>query len=113
MQRKGLIVAKKIRPTKIKNLLEKIKECIEQKKYTQTEHAIVRGKEREVNLAEIKHILITGYEEKRKTSFDEKFNTWNYAIRGKTKIDQLDLRVIVSFDESGLLIITVMYVGDL
>jgi hypothetical protein len=57
----------KKRSPKIENLLEKIKECLEQKRYTQTEHAIVRQKEREITLAEIRHVLITGYEEKIKT----------------------------------------------
>ena len=56
---------------------------------------------------------MTGYEEKIKTRFDEQYNTWNYAIRGKTKIDQIDMRIIVAFDEEGMLIITVMYVGGL
>lgn len=109
---KGSLVTKK-RPPKIENLLEKIRECLEQKRYTHTEHAIIRQKKREITLAEIRHILITGYEEKIKTSFDERYNTWNYAIRGKTKIDKLDARVIVAFDERGMLIITVMYIGDL
>jgi hypothetical protein len=103
----------KKRPSKIENLLEKIKGCLEQKRYTQTEHAIVREKEREITLAEIKHVLMTGYEEKIKTSFDEHYNTWTYAIRGKTKIDKLDVRVIVAFDKKGMLIITVMNVGGL
>ena len=38
---------------------------------------------------------------------------WNYAVRGKTKIDKLDARIIVSFDEDGMLIITAMYVGGI
>lgn len=103
----------KKRPPKITKLLEKIKECIEQKKYTHTEHAIVRQNERDITLAEVRHVLITGYEEKTKTSFDEKYNTWNYAIRGKTKIDKLDVRIIIAFDETGMIIITVMHVGGL
>ncbi|MFI5343400.1 MAG: DUF4258 domain-containing protein [Chlamydiales bacterium] len=109
---KGLIVTKQ-RPPKIENLLEKIRECLEQKRYTHTEHAIVRQKEREITLPEIRYVLTTGYEEKIKTVFDEQYKTWNYAIRGKTKIDKLDVRVIVSFDERGMLIITVMHVGGL
>ena len=112
MDIKDRFVTKK-RPPKIENLLEKIKECLEQKRYTHTEHAIVRKKEREITLAEIRHILMTGCEEKIKSRFNEHYNTWNYAIRGKTKIEKLDVRVIVAFDEKGMLIITVMYVGGL
>lgn len=98
---------------KIKNLLEKIKDCIEQKRYTHTEHAHVRQKERTITLAEVTHVLLTGYEEKSKTRFDERYNTWNYSIRGKTNIDKSDVRVIVAFDDLGMLIITVMCVGNL
>jgi hypothetical protein len=38
---------------------------------------------------------------------------WKYAVKGKTKIDELDVRVIVAFDEDGILIITVMHIGGL
>lgn len=103
----------KKKPPKIENLLGKIKKCLDQNRYTQTEHAIHRQNERQITLAEAIHVLLTGYEEKNKTSFDTRFNTWKYAIRGKTKIDKLDVRVIISFDVNDLLIITVMYVGDL
>ena len=43
--------------------------------------------------------------EKRKDKFDEAYNSWNYSVRGKT-VDLRELRVIVSFDDSGMLIIT-------
>ncbi len=105
-------MAKK-KPVKAKNVLEIIKKCIEEDRYTMTIHALYRKNERNINFSEIVHVLKTGYEEKKKTIFEDKKNAWNYAIRGKTKIDDLDIRVIVSFDDSGMLIITVMYIGDL
>lgn len=49
----------------------------------------------------------SGWHEKRKDSYSEEFKAWNYAIRGST-IDEREIRVIVSFDDSGLLIITVI-----
>lgn len=78
-----------------------------------TTHAISRQKERRITVAEVIHILKTGYEEKKKTTFDETNKVWKYAIRGKTKIDELDIRVIVIVDNDGMLVITVMYIGDL
>lgn len=51
------------------------------------------------------YVIRHGYHEKRKDSFSEEYQGWNYAIRGKT-IDRRSLRVVVSFDESGMLIIT-------
>ena len=59
------------------------------------------------------HILKTGYEEKKKACFDDQNNVWKYAIRGMTKIGKLDVRVVVTFEDNGMLIITVMYVEKL
>ena len=101
------------RPNKLPNVLERIKECIEKGNYFVTAHAYIRQNERIINLPETLHVLKTGYEEKRKTSFDIEHKTWKYAIRGKTTRDQLDVRVIVAFDENGMLIITVMHVEKL
>lgn len=97
------------RPEKLENILAKIKECIEQKKYTFTNHALQRVKERGIDMATTRYILLTGHEDKRKSVFDEANNCWKYAITGISK-DELRIRVIVAFDEDGMLVITVMYV---
>lgn len=86
------------RPKKIENLLERIRDSISSGAYRDTFHAIERKAERNITLPEIIHVLKTGRHEKNKDHFEEVFNAWNYAIRGKT-IDELELRVIVSFDE--------------
>ena len=101
------------RPKKKENIIELIRECIENDRYTMTTHALSRQSERKINVAEIIHVLKTGNEEKKKTCFDDNNNTWKYAIKGKTKLDKLDVRVIVAFDEFEMLIITVMYTGKL
>ncbi len=41
----------------------------------------------------------------REAGQDERHEAWCYAIRGKT-VDKRELRVVVSFDENYLLIIT-------
>jgi hypothetical protein len=99
------------RPEKFENVLENIKECLEQKKYTFSRHALDRVEERGIDTKTAKYILLNGYEEKRKTCFDKDNNTWKYAIRGMTE-DELPVRIIVSFDEDGMVVITVMYVLD-
>jgi hypothetical protein len=72
-------------------------------------HAVKRQKERNIILTEILHVLNTGRHERGKDRFDERFNSWNYAIRGWT-LDRQDLRVIISFEEENdLLIITAFY----
>lgn len=100
----------KKRPSKLENILEIIRKCIEEDRYTLTTHAFVRHREREISVSEIVHVLKSGYEEKNKTCFDENNVVWKYAIRGKTKIEKLDVRVIVTIDDDGMLIITVMHI---
>lgn len=96
---------------KIEDVLTAIKECISEDRYTISTHALLRQNQRQINLADVLHVLKTGYEEKRKTRYEN--GVWKYAIRGKTKISKVDLRIIVTFEEEGILIITVMYVERL
>jgi len=70
-----------------------------------TVHATQRLSERAITRQEILYVLKNGFREQRKDRFDEQYDAWNYAIRGKT-VDGRQLRVIVSFEESVLLIIT-------
>lgn len=99
------------RPEKRENLLESIHQRIAQDRFLITFHAQERKLQRSISLQQVKFVLLHGYHEKRKDQFDEVFNAWNYAIRGRT-FDLIDLRVIVSFDEEDdLLIITTFEVG--
>jgi hypothetical protein len=52
------------------------------------------------------HVLKTGFHENKKTSFNNVFQTWNYAIRGVTE-DLKNVRVIISFS-SEMMIVTVI-----
>ena len=92
------------KPKKIENLLERIRNCINSDTYRDTFHAIERKAERNITLPEIIYVLTSGRHEKNKDHFEEVFNSWNYAIRGKT-MDGLELRVIVSFDKDRDLLI--------
>lgn len=65
--------------------------------------------ERGIDVYTTLFVLTQGHEEKQKTKFDPERNAWKYAIRGKT-VDDLDIRVIIGFDEDDMLVITVMYV---
>ena len=93
------------RAPKISNLMETIRKCIEQGRYLDTRHATQRQAERNVTRPEYLHALLNGYHEKRKDKFEEAYSTWNYSVRGKT-IDARELRIVVSFDENNMLIIT-------
>ncbi|MFV0341214.1 MAG: DUF4258 domain-containing protein [Parachlamydiaceae bacterium] len=78
-------------------------------RYRESRHARIRQEERCIDLPDVLFVLKNGYHEKRKSSFDEVFQVWKYAIRGST-LDGIDIRIIVSFDDDGMLIITVMHV---
>jgi len=94
------------RPKKTENLLEKIKRYIDSGSYIITNHAIKRQDERSILAIDILHILKNGRHEEDKTLFKVKYQSWNYAIRGKT-IDGVDLRVVVAFEKK-MVVITVI-----
>jgi len=101
----SVTILKMDHPQKLLNLMSTIKDCIEEGRYLDTRHALERQIERTITRPEILYVLKTGYHEKKKDQFDEFYRAWNYAIRGKTR-DKREIRVIVSFDENGMLIIT-------
>lgn len=100
---------KKHKPQQIKDLINKICECIDHAMFAQSRHAIQRQNTRDISLEDALYVLKTGYHEKDKTYFDDAFQEWKYAIRGKT-LENLDIRVIIAFDKYGMIIITVMHV---
>jgi hypothetical protein len=101
------MVKKAVLPKKQAGLLQVIKKCLENGRYKFSKHALERKAERALELPDILCVLETGYHESAKDSWSQEYKTWNYAIRGETT-DQNLARIIVSFDSSGLLIITVI-----
>ena len=95
------------RVLKIKDLLAEVEKCLQKGKYLYTGHAHQRLQKRVVTRQEVRQVLRNGYHEKRKDEFIEEYNSWNYSIKGTT-IDKRVLRVIVSFDSSNMLIITII-----
>lgn len=95
------------KPEKLSNLLLQIEERLKNDAYRFTKHALERKNERFVEIPDIIHVLLTGRHEKQKDTWDELYNAWNYAVVGRT-LENQNLRVIVSFDDDGLLIITVI-----
>ncbi len=95
---------------KIQNLPATVETCIERGHYLDTRHATDRQTERSISRTEILYVLRNGRHEKSKDQYQERFKAWNYAIRGRT-IDKREVRVIVSFDENNMLIITAIELG--
>ena len=86
--------------------MDVIRECLDSGRYLDTRHATERQQERDITRPEMIFVLRGGHHEKSKDRFDEQYNAWNYAVRGRT-IDRKELRIVVSFEEAtGMLIIT-------
>ena len=82
-----------------------VRRHVEADRYLSTVHADLRALQRKILLPDLLYVLRTGYHEKSKDRYDVAYDAWNYAVRGRT-VDRRELRVIVSFDENGMLIIT-------
>ena len=95
---------------KIQNLAEIVLDCIRRGNYYDTRHVVSRQAVRNINRMEVLYILKNGRHEKRKDQYQERYKAWNYAIRGRT-LDKRELRVVVSFDENNMLIITAIELG--
>ena len=93
------------RPPKHEDVPALVREHIDAGRYLDTRHASSRKAERQITLPEVLYVLRHGYHEKRKDQFKEEHDAWTYAMRGKT-VDRRELRICVSFDPSGMLIIT-------
>jgi Domain of unknown function (DUF4258) len=99
-------------PPKIDRLLERIRTALDTGRFLDTVHITQRQAERQITRPEMLYVLRHGWHEKRKDVFDTRYQAWNYAIRGKT-IDGRHLRVVVSFEEeTRLLIITAIALGE-
>ena len=74
--------------------------------YRLTKHAAEEQAKDDLDMPDTLHVLRTGIHESKKTTFSNKFQKWNYAIRGRTE-DLKEVRVIISFTEE-MMIVTVM-----
>lgn len=95
------------RPPKLQEVLELARNCIERGRYIPTFHAECRQFERDVTLADALHVIKTGYRELKHDQYKEEWCAWNYAIRG-ISLQSEPVRVIISFDDDDMLIITVI-----
>ena len=96
------------RPPKLPNVLQIVRECIENGRYLDTRHATDRQNERSITRLEILDVLRRGRHVPSRDRYEEAYGDlgWSYAIEGKT-IDNRPLRVIVAFDtETKTLIVT-------
>ena len=95
---------------KIPNVLNLIRHRTESGEFIILPHAVKRRFERNVSVTDILFVLKNGEREINRDEFKTEFQSWNYAIRGKT-LDERQLRIAVAFDENEMLIVTVIPLG--
>ncbi len=84
---------------RIKDLLGEIRKYIKARKYRITNHAQERQDQHKLTLPNLLFILSTGFHEEKNTIFSNEFQTWKYAIRGKTIDNSGEFRIIVAFED--------------
>jgi hypothetical protein len=88
----------------IEDVVSEVRKYVKARKYRITNHAQERQEQYTITLPELVYVLTHGFHEKDKTLFDNAFQCWKYAIRGKTIDSSIDMRVIVAFkDEMAVL----------
>jgi phage terminase large subunit-like protein len=66
--------------------------------------------ERGIIKPEVELILTEGHHEAKKDQFNEEFQSWDYAIKGKT-MDGRILRVVVALVQPNVFVITTIDLG--
>lgn len=89
------------------DLRERVARAVAKGQYIVSNHAYERAQDRLVPIPHVEHVLLHGFHEKRKDTFKAEFNAWNYSIRGKSP-DRVNVRVVVTFEGDGLLVVTVI-----
>lgn len=96
-----------LRPPKETNVLNKIRQCIKEGKFAGTLHSEQRSIERKIDILDVIEVLETGRHEQSKDEYRPDFQSWNYAIRGKTA-DGDELRIAVFFKEEAVVVATII-----
>lgn len=107
------VAVKPVKKTTVE-LFEAIKHSLENGEYYFSDHGDVRSKTRKnVNDLEVVKILEGDdkWHEAGKDKYVKGHKDWNYHIRGRNS-DEDQIRIAISFDESGMVVITVINLDE-
>jgi hypothetical protein len=93
------------RPPKIEILIDITRQAAEDGHLLYSSHANERMAQRNIIKPEVEYILSNGHHEARKDKFNKEFESWDYAIKGKT-IDGRNLRIIIAIISPNVLVVT-------
>ena len=97
------------KPAKVGNVVKAAIEAYNSNRVLYHPHAELREMQRGINRSEVEQAIRRGRHIKKRDQFDEKYKTWKYCIEGKT-LDKRNLRIAVTIDDDGLMIITIFEV---
>jgi Domain of unknown function (DUF4258) len=97
---------------KIIDLIWHVRELVENGALRYSAHVEERMAQREIIKPEVEFILRKGHHNPEKDKFDEEYESWDYAIEGKT-IDNRKLRIIIAFVEPNILVVTAINLDNL
>lgn len=98
--------------SKRQDIIRVAREAVSQGRYIYSKHAIERQKDRDISDGDVRFAIGNGWHEKKKDAWIEKFQSWNYAIRGKS-LEESPLRIVVNLDELDQLVLIVITVINL
>ena len=98
-----------MRPKKT-DLMTVIRDCVARGRYYDTRQAKKRKKSRGILTRDVVYVLNNGYHQRKKDKFDAVNEVWNYSIRAHVLHADRTIRVVVSFDEDHLVVITAIHI---
>ena len=90
----------------IDDLLGEVRRHIESRSFRFSRHAMLQGKDRDLSLPDVIHVLLNGRHEKEKPLFSTARQQWNYAIKGNT-LGGVEARIIIGFEDD-MVVITII-----
>lgn len=94
------------------DLIRHVRELVEKGSLRYSAHAEERMAQRWIIKPEVEFILRKGYHNQMKDKFNEDYDSWDYAIEGKT-IDNRKLRIIIALVEPNILVVTAIKLDNL
>lgn len=108
----GSLGASMARKKKLEDVLDVVRKCADANRVQPSKHAEQRMAQRGVTLPEVLHVLRTGWHEKSKDTYNDRFDDWDYAIRSLTE-DERDLRIAIAVEETPLVVVITVIDLDL
>ncbi len=90
------------------NVIQDVMTAFEYGNLIPTAHAQEQMDKRDVQMSDIEEMINNAHREEGKDSLRKDNNGWKYALRGFNKSADKDIRIIIFFNDSDAVIVTVI-----